>query len=432
MTYRFFILPLALLCSGPVFAQTAAPVAFQRYLEAVEQHSLDLAAQRENVTSAKAGISIAGLRPDPNLSLGYGPKEFGKEVDPKPPIATSVGLEWTIETGGKRQKRIQAANSNVRLAEANVEGFKHQLYNTAATAYVETCRTRQVLVRLESSLTALSAVVQANETRRKAGDVSGLELLQSRTERDQFQASVVKARADAKAAFINLSVPLGRRFADQFGGGEPDCTFAPFEAGTDIDVLIAEAQKESDDVQIARATLDNARDGAELARANRSVDPTVSLTYSQTPRGRSSLDGNGDNVAGTPPSRTLSVGLSIPIPFSRLQKGEIIQAESVVTQALLTLRSVELKTEADVRTSYSQFVAASENLRRYRESVIEDAAKVLDGMRLSYRSGSASLLELLAAQRSADDAYVAYLQAQADAATAAVQLELSIGRRPSL
>lgn len=58
--------------------------------------------------------------------------------------------------------------------------------------------------------------------------------------------------------------------------------------------------------------------------------------------------------------------------------------------------------------------------------------EVVAGMRLSYRSGAASLLELLAAQRSADDAYVAYLQAQADAATATVQLELSIGRHPSL
>lgn len=140
MTYRFFILPLALLCSGLVCAQTTAPLPFQRYLDAVEQHSLDLAAQRENITSAKAGISIAGLRPDPNLSLGYGPREFGKEVDPKPPVSASVGLEWTIETGGKRQKRIQAAHSNSSNDAAPLRYDRRMPANTFAASSITDSR----------------------------------------------------------------------------------------------------------------------------------------------------------------------------------------------------------------------------------------------------------------------------------------------------
>ena len=71
-------------------------------------------------------------------------------------------------------------------------------------------------------------------------------------------------------------------------------------------------------------------------------------------------------------------------------------------------------------------------LARYRDGVLLDAQKVVDGIGLSYVKGSASLLEWLAAQHSADDAWQGYLQARADVAIASTQLQLAIGQRPRL
>lgn len=429
---RVVVLTLAV-ASGTALAQAAQPpVHFTDYLAAVEQHSLDLAAQRESVTSAVAGVSLAGLAPDPSLSYGLGPKEFRREVNPKPRLAQSLGLSWTVETAGKRGRRVRVAQSNVALAEANAEGFKHSLYATAATAFAEACRTRDVLEREEASLKALSEVVRANEVRRSAGDIGGLELLQSRSERDQYQAAVIKARADSQAALLNLAVPLSQPLSALYGDRGLSCDFEAFEPGTDVAALVDEALRQRDDVRIAQATLANARDGAELARANRYVDPSVSLSYGYSPHGRSSVDADGNPVDGSPRSNTVSLSVSVPIPLSRLQRGELIQAESAVTQALLGLRQAELKAEADVRATHAQFMAARENLARYHDSVLADSQKVMEGMRLSYRQGASSLLELLAAQRSADDAYLAYLQAKADLADATVQLQMSTGRKPTL
>lgn len=428
------------LCTGIACAQGPATVTttdatavnFANYLEAVEKHSLDLASQRQSITAAEAGVSIAGVRPDPKLTLGYGPKEFSKTVVLKPPVSRTVALEWEIEIGGKRDKRIRFAKSNVKLTEANVEGFKHQLYSDSASAFAEACRTREALVRQESSLQSLSEVVRVNEVRRKVGDAGGLELLQSRTERDQFQAGVLKARADAQAAMRNLEVPLGQNFGELFGQSRLNCEFVGFSPDEDVDALIRQALDARDEVLIARATLSSTRANAELVQANRYVNPTVKLTTGRTPMGRSTFDGDGKETRGSPVSRTLALEVSMPLPFSRLQDGEVIQAESAVTQAMLALRAAELKTDAEVHASFAQFVAARENLRRYRESVLADSQKVLSGIRLSYRNGQSSLLEFLAAQRSADDAYLAYLQAQADLASASVQLQLSVGMRPAL
>jgi cobalt-zinc-cadmium efflux system outer membrane protein len=426
---------LAGLCVASAQAQSAdrdGHVDFATYLDAIVRTSNDLASQREAVSSARAGIGIAGLRPDPSLSLGAGPVEFSREVNPKPRLAQSIGLSYTIETGGKRERRIAVANSQLRVSEVALEGAKRQAFADAADAFIESCRTREALQRQEASLKSLSDIVRMNELRHSAGDLGGLELLQSRNERDQFLATVVKARADARAAMEGLSAPMGRRWSEVFGTRLPGCDFQPGPASEDVDALVSRALDERDDVRAARAALDAARAAADLTRANRKVDPNVSLSYGYTPQGRRGIGDDGAPTDPTPRSNTLSVSLSVPIPLSRLDKGDLVQAESAVTQAMLALRQTELKAQADVRVTFAQYNAALENLTRYRDSTLGDADKVLDGMRTSYRHGSASLLELLSAQRAADDTHLAYLQARSDLATATVKLQLSLGRQPAL
>lgn len=400
----------------------ATPLSFAAYLSAVEQNSLELQAQQENIASARAGIGIAGLRPDPEFTVGAARETV--HALPHRPVTWTPALSMTIETGGKRAARLKAARSNVVLAEETVAGFKSELYATAASAFTEACRTRDVLARKEQTMAALSKVVEANNVRQKAGDVGGIELLQSRVERDQFQAELELARSEAQGAMLALSPPLGRQVEALFPAAQLACDFNALTGG-DAGALVPQALNARSDVRIARATLDNLRDGAALVRANRAVDPTVTL-------GLSAARGYRDGVDGAPRSRALSIALAIPIPLSRRDKGDVVQAEAGVTQAMLALRQAELTAETQVRTAQLQWRSAQERLARYRDGVLQDAQKVVDGMRLSYVKGNASLLEWLAAQRSADDAWQGYLQARADAAIASTQLQLAIGQRPAL
>jgi cobalt-zinc-cadmium efflux system outer membrane protein len=415
-------------------AQSLKAVHFTDYLQAVESHSLELKAQQTTITAADAEIGIAGLRPDPELSMEW-ERERVRTGEPRPTTFTPT-LSWEIETGGKRSARIRAAKSQARVTRAEVDGFRNGLFNEAATAFAEACRTREVLTRKEQTLKALGDVVRANEVRRKAGDVGGMELLQSRVERDQFAADVTASRADAQAAMLALSIPLGGRVAEVLGSGQGEvqlsCDFTPFAQGDDLQTLLPEAMRARDDIRIAEATLANARDKADLAQAERWVNPTVSVGVGRTPGHAAGAGSDGEPYDAAMRSRMLKVGVSMPLPFSRLNKGTLVQAEAEVTQAMLELDHARHKTEAEVRAAQFRFLAARENVQRYRNGVLADAQKVLEGMRLSYRHGAASLLELLSAQHSADEAYQDYLQAQADLATATVELQLSVGLRPAL
>lgn len=407
----------------------ATPLSFETYLSAVESHSLELQAQQQGIVSARAGIGIAGLRPDPEFTVGA-TRETVHSAGHRP-VTWNPALSMAIETGGKRAARIKAAHSNVALAEETVAGFKSELYGTAAAAFTQACRTREVAARKQQTMAALSAVVEANGVRRKAGDVGGIELLQSRVERDQFQAELAQARSEADSAMLDLSPPLGRQVDALFPDAQLACDFSIVDGG-DASALVPQALNARSDVRIARATLDHLRDGAALVRANRSVDPTVTVGLAAARGYHDAIDGSGNAVEGAPRSRALSVSLAIPIPLSRRDKGDVVQAEADVTQAMLALRQAELQAETQVRMAQRQLRAAQDRLARYRDGVLADAQKVVDGMRLSYVKGNASLLEWLAAQRSADEAYQGYVQARADAAIASTQLQLAIGQRPSL
>ena len=439
-TYKKLYLATVLLCAvmQPAFSQehASATTSFQRYLSAVEQNNLDLQAQRETVASAQAGISIAGVRPDPQLTAGIDSKELYGPNKKNAATTTIAGIAFTIETASKRDARIRAAQSNVRMSDAAVGAFRRQLFTDSASAFIEACRSSAALKRRESSLDAMRSIVRANELRFKAGDIGKLELVQSRVEADRFGTDVVSARADTSSAEMSLSVFLGRPYQEVLGD-KIDCAFndsSHQESAVDnVDELIHKALDKREDVQLAQSSIDNARDNIGLAKANRWIDPVVNIGVKNTPRIYPIQNASGA-VTNSPAehSNTLGLTVTIPIPLSRLQSGELLQAQSALTQAQLQMRSVMLKAQTDVRTSFTQYQAAAQNVQSYREHVLDDAERLLEGVRLSYRKGAASLLDLLNAQRTADDIYMGYLQAQANLANARIKLLQSAGKPPEI
>jgi cobalt-zinc-cadmium efflux system outer membrane protein len=399
----------------------------------VATHSLDLKSERQNIASARADVSIAGVRPDPELRFGIDSAELYEPNKPNASLATVIELGYTWETAGKRQKRIQVAESKLKLAEAHAASFLHQLGLDAASAYIEACRTRDALERKRSSLKAYQELVRATEIRYKAGDVSRLEFWQTNVESDRFASEVTSAVADAQAAEIQLSTFLGQPFGEAFSGATVDSIVRIEALEMDLDTLIQQAQKKRIDIRVAETEVERNRHDVQLAQANRWVDPKISLGLTNTPRVDPIYNGEG-LMTNSPAERSLELGLTltIPLPFSRLQKGELIQADTALRQAQLRLASTRLKAETEVRATYVKYQAAWTNIQRYRDHVLKDSDRVYEAMRTSYRMGSASLLELLNAQRTADDVYLGYFQAIADLANAKVKLQISAGMQPDL
>lgn len=411
----------AVLAGGVVTAHAQSPLRFAEYLSAVEHSSIDYASQRESVVAAKAGIDLAGVRPDPFVSFGTS-RELARESKPTATRPNTFGITQTIETAGKRSRRIDAARADVRLAESNLEGYFYGLSSDALDAFVSLIQAREALKRREVSYKALQEVVGANETRLKAGAIGRLELAQSILEAQRYGKEVEKARADLIAAEARLSIPLGRPFTERFAGRYPDAVLSELTELPPLETLLERASQRRADVVIAKSAIESARARLDLAKANRWVDVDVGVSMTNT----------APVELVSERSRVLGVSLSVPIPISRLQQGELVQAGATQTQAELGLQSTLIRVRAEVESAVAQYRSALNVVRNYRSTTLAENTRVLEGFRISYQKGAASLLELLNAQRTADDTYLDYLDALATYARAKAQIQVSIGERPDL
>jgi cobalt-zinc-cadmium efflux system outer membrane protein len=76
-----------------------------------------------------------------------------------------------------------------------------------------------------------------------------------------------------------------------------------------------------------------------------------------------------------------------------------------------------------VRDAYTRYQAAGQHLQLYQGGLLKDADRVLEARLYAYQRGGATLLEVIDAQRTSADIYLAYAQALVDHAHALVALE---------
>ena len=123
----------------------------------------------------------------------------------------------------------------------------------------------------------------------------------------------------------------------------------------------------------------------------------------------------------------VTVGLSVPLKFSNLNKGTVQAAKYRIQQAEARYRQAELEVQTEVLQNLRQYLSLAEQVRRYETGLLEKAKSVIDGKIYSYDRGETPLLEVLNAQRTYDDLRTAYIETLYDHAAALVELERSAG-----
>jgi cobalt-zinc-cadmium efflux system outer membrane protein len=400
------------------------------FVEEVLRSNLDAAAQRFNVNTAEAQVSVSRLFPDPELNTGVSSKELYGPSKLESPTQYNVGLSWTLELGGKRSARIAVAQNEVKKAQAEFEAFLGELRATAAGAFADALKARLVMERKQKTLVGFRELVRLNEIRHAAGDIGGIELTQSRVEARRFEGEVYAGEADLRTTEATLAQLLGDAQIPVAASGSLD--LPPCSVSTDA--LLVQALEHRPALAAARRNLEVAESQKRLAKANRWVDLGINVGMNHTP----AVIPTGLDPSGSPfpapanKSNSLSFGVSVPIPISRHQKGELIQAESARAQAKLQLQSAEQQTRAEVLSAVAQYEAASRQLAAYHSGILQDSDKVLEGIQFSYKRGNASLLEWINAQRTNHEVYLAYFETLANHVKALVALDRVSGQHSSL
>ena len=158
--------------------QTSAPPAkrFISISDAVSiflQQNLQLVAARYDIDTAEAEKLTARLRPNPEFSVGSSDLPLDLTGNLLAEQTFSYSISQTFELGGKRRKRIDAANANSDLARAQFEAVLWQLTNDLKKKFYTVLLDQSLLKLAKENQKTFDETIKHTTELFQSGEISG-------------------------------------------------------------------------------------------------------------------------------------------------------------------------------------------------------------------------------------------------------------------
>jgi cobalt-zinc-cadmium efflux system outer membrane protein len=457
---RHFVISCALLCSVSILSDaqillpasradsTVAPkidvprqLTLDKAAEILVQNSLAITAARYGVDVARAQRLIASLKPNPTVTLGAEQFDFiGSEVSRAfhDLITTNSNsaanrtytfrYDQIIERGGKRKLRTEAADLQLKVAEAQVLDATRQQLFALKQAFYNAVLARDNLRVADENLYLINSTEQLIKLHVETGDVAEGELIKFQSNKVQYQRDLVSSQLAYQQAAREVLNILGAEPKNVVGvvqtGGADQVPQLLADAPVDVighlktEPLVISAVElrqvaidNRPDVIAAQRNVDAAQRSLDLAYALRHRDVDVAWEYQRL---------GSENTFG--------VVVSVPIFVHNNHQGEINQALAQLQQAKTQLAQIKLQAMTDVDKAYRAYETAEKMLQVYNSEALQKSEEAFRIAGVSYREGATSLLELRDAQRTYNQTRVAANQAQFDYRLSIYQLELATGK----
>ena len=408
------VLAASVLAAQPADSPPTQITITQAVQEAVD-HNLSLLAERFNLSIADARIVTAKLRPNPVFSAGLDYidmlRAFSRD-NQGGPTEYNLRTDFTLERGGKRDRRIEVARNAREVAQLQLLNTTRTLVLDVQNAFVDVQQAKDNLALARENLQVFQNIVEVNATRVRAGDLAKVELVRTQVAALQFQNAVRLAEAKLKTASTRLQGLMGRTASsptfDVTGEMRRDTESVVLETVT------AQALELRPDLLALRR--DQARSQAEIRSqlAQGKVDFTLGAEYH-----REFHNGNAN---------ALGVFFQAPVPLWNRNQGEIERARQEQQQILARIRATENDLQNEVRNAWTQYATSRSLLESIEKDLLDQAREVRTTMEYSYRRGEASLVEFLDAQRAFNDARQSSNDARADFARSLYTIDAISGK----
>jgi len=374
------------------------------------RYNQGLRAQRLNIDQSKAGEITAAIKPNPVL---------GSLVDTIPifspqniRLQTQIyeeTLSYTVERGGKREKRVAVAKDNTDVAAKTVNDNERQLRFQVVQQFINVLLAKSVLQLAQDDLNNYSQQLDLNRERLRAGDLAEADYIKLSLQKLQFEQDVSAAQLSLVQAKANLRQQLGyQSVADNY---DVTGTLVHNKHPVQLEDLQKQAIANRPDLQAAHSGVKLANDTVALAFGNKVRDWTWGGDYTNQNFG---INGVG-------------VSLSFELPFHDRNQGEIARSQVAVKQAQETESSTQVGVLTDVVNAYYGLRTSEEVVDLFEGGYLDQATQSRDMSNYAYQRGAASILDVLDAERSYRATQLAYRQAVAAQMTAAEQVNLVVG-----
>ena len=392
--------------TAPAIAATPAPMSLQAALALAMEHNPSLRAAAQAVAASEGAVIQSRARSNPELA--YSQEDTRRET-------RSMTLQWNqpIEIGGKRAARMKAAEHGRELVQAELDAARAGLRADVRAAFAKVLAGQQRVQLHEKTLEIASNARDAAAKRVQAGKIAPLEETKARVAESSAQLALAQAQSGLRVARQQLALLWGAQPASM---GRAVGELGDLPALPDSSAMLEKLEHSPQMLRAQHAVL-QAKSVAELERAKRLPDPTVSL---------------GMKRAQEVGRNQLVVGISVPLPILDSNRGNQLQALRLADKAedeLLATRqqlNAQLQQQLELlQTSRAQALQLAQQVLPAAESAYEVSAK-------GFALGKFSYLEVLDAQRTLADARSLYLEQLVATHQAAADITRQLGDVPGL
>lgn len=409
-----FLFLLSCVSPGRALAQPAAMSALdiEAYIARVDDAARLRASAEVGVDVERARVRVAGARPGARVDVGLAQLDVSGEGAP-----TSAYLGFTVPIElGARGRRLDVANANVAIADANVSARRLAFVHDATLAFIDALESVATLEVEARTLASYERVVEASTRRLARGAIAEGEMLDAvlaaarARVRVETTQSLIEARGVALVAY--LLEPLNAISPE----GDLDVAARTF----DEEALVERALAHRPDLMAFELAITRAEAEARLASRSRipTIDLTVALTHNGSTRTEQFAQNRNDTLA-------VLVGLPLPTPGRRLGSVAVAVAERGRASAALEQRRREVVVE--VRAALMAYRGAVARLATHDTTLRETARARLAIAERTFDVGESTLFERLDVERRLHELELEHVRAKAEHHRALVRLATATG-----
>jgi NodT family efflux transporter outer membrane factor (OMF) lipoprotein len=322
---------------------------------------------------------------------------------------------YEVDIFGSNRNSASAADENVKALEAQYENVTLTLIGDVARTYIEMRSYQKQAAIARNNLTLQEKTLELVRQLFEAGESPRLDVERSENLVNTTRASIPEFERLAENSVLALSLLVGKMPEEVKPAILP---LAPIPGSDVVPVLMAPATvlAQRPDVRASIYTLAQQTDLKESAAAD--VFPTFTLQgmYGITKTAILSTTSIWNVAAGA------AVSL---LNFGRIE-GQIDAAEGREKQAFEQYRKTVLTAVADVESALNDYARLNERRASLRKAY-DNAEQALNLSEALYKEGEISFLDVLDAQRSANESQSALITAESQQAQALIRLFKSLG-----
>jgi cobalt-zinc-cadmium efflux system outer membrane protein len=417
LLYAFCLSNISLFAQTPAPSAHTAPATFTlgQTLEAAKINAASRLSQQD-LMAARSDILSADRAPLPTFSAKAAATDNASQTSslqalsaPQRKTDKSWGLDWTLERGGKRAHRTEAAKLTALAVQAEFTEMQIQQQMIAKDLFFDLLAAQERKRHLQAIAVAAETTASAAKLRAKAGDLSPQDMMRVEIESERALSDLRKSQLDEKRASLALAQTLGVTQSTgqtlHLASDWPLANSLALEESNSLDHWV----NARPDVQAFQLRTQAAQALLENAKALAKIDPTLGLSVDTNP---------GTN------KKLTELRVQFPLQISSTYDGEIGRATAQYAQAQTQYEQAKLNAEAEWQAMREAYSATMVRHKIYLQEILPRAQKVAAQAELAYAKGAIPLVDLLDARRTLKASFIEALEVQADHAKTYTALQI--------